>query len=60
MERKLEQQSENGMSAGPVFVCAFCNAKFQLPPRATLSIRYMGRTPEVECPACREQREATP
>jgi len=43
---------------GPVFVCAYCEAPFQLSPTDSLSIRYSGRTPEVECPACKAQREA--
>jgi hypothetical protein len=42
------------------YICAFCGIRFQVPVTQRLSIRYVGRVPEVECPACRRQREDAP
>lgn len=57
--RKMSREETNyGTHSASHFVCANCKSRFQLPPGRSLSIRFSGRIPEVECPDCADRREA--
>jgi len=43
------------LEPGSLYVCSFCHSPFRLPQSVRVSIRYVGRTPEVECPACSDR-----
>lgn len=58
VDEAFENDAADQVRESPVFLCAFCESPFQLSPEDSLSIRYSGRTPEVECPACKAQRES--
>lgn len=44
---------------GKAYVCGFCRHRFSLEPGEQVSIRFVGRIPQVECPACRRAWEAS-
>lgn len=50
-------EPNNRAHSGPLYVCAFCKSPFQLPAGSSLSIRFSGRIPEVECPECADRRD---